>query len=358
MKNGTKPMYQQISDDLKRQIATGELAVGAKLPTEMELTKVYQVSRITTKRAVEILAEDGLIIRRPGRGSFVLGEPQKHERKQTAMFGAVVAGIAAPFGQCLIETLSEEVWEREGSLLLLQSHGKPDLEAEAILKLKQLDVDGLLIWPSAGEYLGAEILQLIVDRYPFVLIDRQVKGMETKSVGTNNVKMTKEALAYLFSQGHRDIGFVSMEPSFNSSVEERLEGFIESHADQGIAIQREAWLVDAKTDLLHEQLVDLLQRNPTLTALFVTEYELAVRVWESLQSLGYRVPTDISLICFDSPEELAGGVCFTHVKQDEVAIAKEAVALLKRAIAGDAKPERVLLDGELVLGDTVAAREQ
>lgn len=63
----TKPLYKQIIDDLVAAIESGQLPVGAKLPTEKELSLTYGVSRITSKRALTELETSGLITRTQGK---------------------------------------------------------------------------------------------------------------------------------------------------------------------------------------------------------------------------------------------------------------------------------------------------
>ncbi|HEX4830595.1 MAG TPA: GntR family transcriptional regulator [Trebonia sp.] len=65
------PMYQQIADDLRRQIDSGELAPGQQLPTELELKDKYEASRNTVRDAIRRLAASGLVESRPGAGTFV-----------------------------------------------------------------------------------------------------------------------------------------------------------------------------------------------------------------------------------------------------------------------------------------------
>ena len=55
-----------------KQIDTGEYPPGGRLPSEKELEKLYHVSRITAQKAMNLLAEDGRIVRLPGKGSFVI----------------------------------------------------------------------------------------------------------------------------------------------------------------------------------------------------------------------------------------------------------------------------------------------
>lgn len=67
--------YRTIADDLRRQIAAGELGSGAVLPSEAELAGSYGVSRVTVRKALEVLRDDGLVASRQGFGWFVDGEP-------------------------------------------------------------------------------------------------------------------------------------------------------------------------------------------------------------------------------------------------------------------------------------------
>src|ERR1700678_3840910 len=66
-----QPMYQQIADDLRIKIETGELAPGAQLPVELELREQYDASRNTIRDAIKRLTSLGLVQRRPGQGTFV-----------------------------------------------------------------------------------------------------------------------------------------------------------------------------------------------------------------------------------------------------------------------------------------------
>jgi len=66
-----QPMYQQIADDLRRQIEAGTLEPGKQLPTELELREKYSASRNTVRDAIKRLAGLGLVESRPGSGTFV-----------------------------------------------------------------------------------------------------------------------------------------------------------------------------------------------------------------------------------------------------------------------------------------------
>jgi len=66
-----KPAYAQLVDILRLQIATGTLRPGDQLPSESQLCKLYRVSPMTVRRAINILVEQGVISTAQGSGTFV-----------------------------------------------------------------------------------------------------------------------------------------------------------------------------------------------------------------------------------------------------------------------------------------------
>lgn len=68
-----QPLYEQIEEQIKSQILSGELSEGDALPSMRVLAKDLRISIITTKRAYEELERDGFIVSVTGKGSFVKG---------------------------------------------------------------------------------------------------------------------------------------------------------------------------------------------------------------------------------------------------------------------------------------------
>ena len=66
------PLYHQIVAGLKEQINAGELVSGEKIPTEKWLSEHYGVSRVTVRKALENLTEEGYVEKRPNKGCYVL----------------------------------------------------------------------------------------------------------------------------------------------------------------------------------------------------------------------------------------------------------------------------------------------
>jgi len=71
------PLYQQLAEQLSRDISSGSLAPGARLPSEPELARRHRIGRPTVRQATELLVQRGLIERRRGSGTFVRSAPRR-----------------------------------------------------------------------------------------------------------------------------------------------------------------------------------------------------------------------------------------------------------------------------------------
>ena len=63
--------YEEIAEDIRQSILSGKYNSNEQLPLEKEMCEQYGVSRITIKKAVDELVEQGLVIKRRGSGTFV-----------------------------------------------------------------------------------------------------------------------------------------------------------------------------------------------------------------------------------------------------------------------------------------------
>jgi GntR family transcriptional regulator len=71
------PRYAQVADLLRQRIARGTWRAGERLPSLHELTREFDVARVTVRQAVNLLAREGLLSAEQGRGTFVTGRPAR-----------------------------------------------------------------------------------------------------------------------------------------------------------------------------------------------------------------------------------------------------------------------------------------
>lgn len=372
MNKGSEPLYQLIYNSLSESIQSGKYAPGDRLPSEKEIADQFHVSRITSKKALEMLVDAGRIKRMPGKGSFVMEQPEPGLQKEGEKgkpehlyksIGYVVSDFTESYGTSLLAGIEEEASQNDSYIVTRRSVGVQKTEEEAIDALIEMGVDGIIVMPVQGEHYNPIILRLVLDVFPIVLVDRNLKGLNCSFVGTNNTDSAKKATDYLLSLGHRHIGFLSPEPMDISAIEDRIDGFIASHAEHGVAVDHSLWLTDIRSTLPGNKtkenldndigkIRDLLSRNPQITALFATEYNIAVLATQAVRDLGKNIPNDISIICFDGPADYIGHYFYTHVRQKERRMGIMAVDLLLRQMQGDTHCVKKFLDADLIVGES------
>lgn len=363
-----EPLYQKLYNFVYDKIMNGDFSVGQKLPTEKELAEQFSVSNITSKKALGMLARDGLIKRIPGKGSFVLkvcdSSAAEAAKKAATIIGVVISDFSESYGINLLSGIEEEASKNNSFIVLKRSHGNQKNENEAIDCLIDMGVDGIIVMPVHGENYNPKILQLILDGYPIVLMDCDLKGIPTSFIGTDNMGAAKMATDYLLEQGHRNISFLSTPPKDTTTIEDRIEGFIMSHAEYGVKVNDSIWLTNlistlpgmCSKDYIEEdcnKIKELLVNNPEISCLFVTEYNLAVLALQVVKSLNKVVPDDISILCFDGPFNYLGDYFFTHIRQKEKQIGATSVQLVLKLINGEAETGKTYLDTVLVIGKSV-----
>lgn len=111
--NSSKPIYAQITEQLKAQIMDGTLHAGESLPSMRSLAKSLHVSVITVQRAYEELQRDGFLETTVGRGSFVADqnpeiyrEEQQRKAEEHLLAAAEIARVSGISLESLVQALT------------------------------------------------------------------------------------------------------------------------------------------------------------------------------------------------------------------------------------------------------------
>lgn len=175
--NAETPLYMQLKEAIKAAIKDGTYPDNEKIPTEIELSEHYKVSRITVRRAVEELCQENYLVKRQGKGTFV--KSRKIQRKMEHLLGfadACKANGCIP-SRLVIKRSVTELSEEEAKTMNVPTGSK------AVL-IKRVDLaDGIpMIYESnlfpypkyeflLDESLDGSLYQLLKDSYHI-----QVKG--------------------------------------------------------------------------------------------------------------------------------------------------------------------------------------
>jgi DNA-binding LacI/PurR family transcriptional regulator len=331
--------YQSIYNYLLNEISTGKLSVGDKVPTELELAKQFNVSRITAKRALKMLEEKGCIVRFRAKGSFVTDtKPVPVNKISPKQFiGIVLSEVGESFGQRMFYTIEKACKELGYHLIIKFSHDSVVNETEAIKELMDMDVAGILIQPVHGEYYNEEILKLVLAKKSLVFIDRKMPGISVPAVIADNNDGARQGMEYLLKLGHRNIGLYPGSPiKGTSAVEERWQGSCDALIKAHIPINP-LFCCDFSGNpapICIQIIENHLRQYPEITAAFSFNYPLAYYIKEAVEKTGRSVPGDFPIVCFDMPAFLKDSPPFTCLYEDEESMGKKAMELLSSIISG------------------------
>ena len=376
MSEASIPLYQMIYNDIVNRIHSGQYKDGDRIPSEKELAEEFNVSRITSKKALEMMADKGLIDRAPGRGSFVRDESDTELKKMQhkgsginkthgKLVGVIIPDFTESYGTELLSGIEKEAFDENCFIVVKRSYGRQDVEEHVIDSMLELGVDAIIIMPVHGELYNRKLLRLTLDEFPIVSVDRCLKGIPIPFVGTDNIGASVKATDYMLNLDHKNIAILSPPYHNTSAIEERIEGFIKSHAEHGVGIDESLWLTDListkpgkntneNINIDIQKIVNHLKDNSQITCIYALEYNIALLAMKAAKSIGKEIPRELSIVCFDSPKNYADEYVFTFVRQKEAEMGQKAFKLLLNQIGTKDNMEKIYLDADLVIGTTTA----
>ncbi len=367
------PQYYQIYETLFNKIKSGELQDGSLLEPELDLARLYQVSRVTIRKALELLVNQGLISRQRGKGSFVTYKRGVEPIRESSMtpsntynrlIGLIMPEISSSYGMKLLEGIEHQAEQMGFYLVMKLTKGEQKNEEKAVRDLLALGATGLIILPQHGEYYNPAIMELTLKEFPFVLIDLEMKGLKCSYVGSDNRNGARIGMNYLFDRGHRNILYMSPPVAHTSTLEDRLEGVRDALKQKDISLPEEYIQKDFQSTMPEKNSLENIEKDKTLlkafleshpetTAVFASEYNLALVASKTLEEIGKRVPEEVSIICFDSPSDHFHRYVYTHLEQDERLIGSSAMKSLHKIIDGSRESIRKILPVQLIEGESI-----
>lgn len=249
--------------------------------------KISEKTRAKVKRVMEEL---GYVPNQTAR-SLVLQE--------TKLLFLLITDIMNPFYTTLARGAEDAAKKSGYRLLFGNSDESLDKESDYVTTILTARVDGVLVAP-AGDPSLPHLESLRKHRVPFVLLDREVPGIECDIVLGDSKDGARMLVEHLVSQGHRRIAMVNGSPSI-SSARLRLQGYQDGLKLNDLSYN-ERYVYETSFGPLNdltemEQWID--QMEPAPTAIVAGNNVLAVEVMRLLRSRGISVPGDMSIVCFD-----------------------------------------------------------
>ena len=263
---------------------------GDRLPSENELVKRYSVSRMTIRKVLRLLAEEGRLDSRAGVGWEVLGteRPECPGRKVWRIGIDWLPSISSRSYRDRILQGIQEAAEGRNVTLVYNDYWKPELRRADAL-------DALILQHPKG----LEAVEEFCDwEKPVCFINRRPANPGFSCLSVDYVQEAKRAVEYLLRIGHRKIAYLAL-PCNNYASQQRKKGWRRAFFDNGLIPPKElVFVAGNKTDIS-----EMLQRYRP-TAVFLALASQFTWFLLSVERAKLRIPEDLSVICFDDMSDI------------------------------------------------------
>lgn len=274
----------------------------------------------------------------------------------TRTIGVVIPELNNTFCAEIITGMEDVLRSHGYATIVCDCRTDKKLEREAVEFLTRRRVDGIINMPVDEE--GNHLKRFQKTGKPIVLIDRKIQGINCDSVLVDNKKAAEDAVRYFIERGHRNIGIIGG-PEEVFTAQERMAGYYKALESAGIPVSESLiWHGDYTIQGGVRGLEELVQNNPEMTAVFVTNYEMTMGAMIGVNELGIRIPEQLSMIGFDNLQfARACNPKLTIVAQPTDGIAKEVAKVMLNHLenAGETSGELFSekLETEIIAGKSV-----
>jgi DNA-binding LacI/PurR family transcriptional regulator len=358
------PLYIQIKDFIVGEIEEGTLKPNDMIYSGQVLQDKFKVSKITTEKALQLLLEEGVIYRIPGKGSFVSGtrtkdQVQENPRRNIAF---VCPNLQSHHIMNILLGLEESICSHGHNLLLRVTKGSFSKQKEILRELLEQKVDGIVFYPVEGKFYDDEIFRMKLTHFPFVLVDKMFDRIDTSYVVSNNEEGSYLGTQQLLKKGHRKIAFFSQyAPASSSSIRARIRGFVRALQDAGIEDPYH-WVFDSFDEEVGVHLTydeehrekfikrirDFIQARPGITAVLAVSPGNLSHVVRGLRAVDSEFVKQVELAIFDIDEYLdisrTPMLCINQLSRK---IGNEAARIILNQIENPQQIEKLMLDMEI-----------
>ena len=336
----SKIAYQAVYDELHRRIRERQLLPGELMPGEKRLAEEYQVSRTTARKALQLLSEQGFISSRAGIGWEVLRSvsgPKAPPRPWTIGIDPIVPGWGAYYQELLMKGILDAAQLGGCRLSVLDNRDPKTLNVNGM--------DGLLMmWTGDENY--APYAALAEKGLPIVFINRQPENPRFSFFSVDYTHEACRAVEYLLLTGHREILMVT---GGGASMALRERGYFQAYAMRNLTPPAGLVLRDPEVD----ELADVLKTRRPSAAFLLFGCQTPIFAMAA-ERAGLRIPGDISLICFDDMDSVAG-VSFpvSCIRMPLFQMGQAALKhLLQRMERPETAPTRQIVGAELCINSS------
>lgn len=246
----------------------------------------------------------------------------------------------------------EECAKKYGyQVLIVDTHEQSDAENYYFKAIQQHTIDGII---SLSAAVAKNLMEKVAQNYPIVVACQYLENYNVPNVTIDNIRASQAVTERLISLGHSRIAHISGNPG-ELLYQNRLNGYLTALAAHGMPIDLSLVKYgDATIYGGYENMKQLLEQDPSITAVFAAGDAIAIGAIKALNEAGIQIPKDFSIIGFDDIDLSAFiSPALTTVRQPRRKIGNTAFEMLFRLMNQEPLEQmQVVLDYELVSRDS------
>ena len=334
--------YMDIVSWASEQIDQGQIRPASRFPSEAELGHSFACSRQTVRRALEVLEEQGKIVRIQGSGTFVAERGQNGSLSTlgrpslTMTVGMIVTFMDNYIFPSIVKGVEGVFSERGFALQLISTNNLVTGEAKALEIMHKRQLDGLIVEPTRSALPCANIdLFRAIEKQgtPMVFVDSYYPELSAPYVALDDVRAGYEATIHLIDRGHREIAGIF--PHSNRQGHLRYLGYLKALSERQIPIQEHHIVWFSRENMMATlQSPQLLNVLSTCTALLSYNDWEALKIINHLRENGKMVPDDISVVGIDD-SDIARAAGLTSIAHPAKKLGEAAAEMLLSMIDGE-----------------------
>ncbi|NLN64152.1 MAG: GntR family transcriptional regulator [Clostridiaceae bacterium] len=295
--------YYKLKEYLKQEILMGRIKPGEQIPSENALAEKFSISRHTVRKAISILVNSGYLHSEHGRGTYCTDRSIK--RNNSRNIGVITTYISEYIFPKVIQGIDSVLSKNGYSIILKSTNNDIANEYLCLEDMLEKNIEGLIIEPTKSAVYSRNLeLYKALDNHniPYVFIHGYYQTMEDKPhVILDDSAGMYAAVQYLRQLGHTNIAGIFKVDDMQGL--KRHKGYVRALAESGCPYNPDnvVWFhtEDKEIKPLNE-IKRFIRSGSGISAVACYNDEIAFRLFQMVESMGLKVPDNISITGFDN----------------------------------------------------------
>ncbi len=234
--------------------------------------------------------------------------------------GVVIPDVLNSYFARVLEGITKQAKVLNLSVILYLTHDSHDSEMEAVDKLLEREINGIVLVRSRNQEKESISIVRKLNKYrvPFVLVDRDISTSDNSGVFLSNTSAVHDAISMLIEDGYKNISFITG-PHNDINANKRLDGYISALEKHGVAydesrVTRGNFTIESGLEIT----LDILEQERPPDAIFSCANQITIGCLKAIRQKGMVLEHDIKLFSFNR-------LAATHIENFDISYIEHSV---------------------------------